>query len=590
MLAVRRYVDGSGGEERQLKLPAQAAKARRGGRTPRALLSELASLRLSFSSAAASRKRVLFEALAGTSLPYARDVRQLHELLLFARAYPDDESVLALVESVLACFESRPDLRRHRRKLTNSGIAGTQIRYEFYYPTAVALARRLPDRLHIDWKAWKRKKDLSAYLSLLVPPAETPALNESPMEPRAAIDFLRSGQESDAVFLALRFAAMQAGPFVREAIYDKLSPAMVLDAGPDSPSRTHAKAPLGPIVFQKAPLDVSFPDLARTTTSRRVRIREVDRREASLYGRMVTDAMVTRSRDLEAFSYASLEDVRLCQLDDGLCFVVLGQIPERRFLLECAYGALMMRNGIPIGYAQFLSLFGSAEILFNVFDTFRGAEAAHVFSGVLAVAHRLFGARTFSIDPFQLGHFGNHEGLKSGAWWFYHKLGFRPRDPDVLRLLASERRKIKDNPKHRSDLETLDKLSATPMFFSLGPEPGVPLGTLWGGHASEQVTRFLAARYGTAREEGIAASVREAAAICGVRSFAGWTADEKLAWERWCPLLLTVPGFAAWSATERRAAAGVARAKGGRRETDYLRKFNAHKKLSEAMLRLMTSD
>ena len=70
------------------------------------------------------------------------------------------------------------------------------------------------------------------------------------------------------------------------------------------------------------------------------------------------------------------------------------------------------------------------------------------------------------------------------------------------------------------------------MFFSLGQEPGVPLGTLWGGHASEQVTRFLAARYGTAREQEIAASAREAAALCGVRSFAGWTADEKRAWER----------------------------------------------------------
>ncbi len=561
----------------------------RRGKTSRALLAELASLRLSFSHDAALRKQVLFEALGGATLPRASDVRKLHELLLFSRAYPDDESVLAIVEKALAGFRTRRDLLRHRRKLTNSGIAGTEIHYEFYFGTAVALARRFPDRLRIDWQAWKRKKDLLSYLPLLVPYAETPALDESQMEPRAAIEFLRGGRERDAVFLALRFAAMPAGSFVREAVYDKLSPAMILEPGPDSPARTSAKAPAAPVVFQKKPFDTSVPDLARTTLSRRVRIREADRREASMYVRMVTDAMVTRSRDLDAFCYASEDDVRLCELDGGLCFAVLCEVPERRFLLESVYGALMMRNGVPIGYALFLSLFGSAEVAFNVFETFRGAEAAHLFSGVLAVGHRLFGARTFSIDPFQLGHFGNHEGLKSGAWWFYYKLGFRPRDREVLRLLAMELRKMKANPKYRSSLTTLDKLSGAPVFFSLG-QSAVSLGALSAGRASEQVTRFLATRYGAAREQGIAESSREAAALCGIRSFAGWSAGEKLAWERWSPLLLAVPGFAGWSANERRAAGEIARAKGGRREADYLQKFNAHKKLCRSLLRMMTPD
>src|SRR5262249_45319989 len=78
----------------------------------------------------------LFEALADVPLPSAKDVFELHELLVFARAYPDEEGVLASVETVLAAFESRPDLRRHRRELANSGIADTEIRYKFFYPCA----------------------------------------------------------------------------------------------------------------------------------------------------------------------------------------------------------------------------------------------------------------------------------------------------------------------------------------------------------------------------------------------------------------------------------------------------------------------
>ena len=557
------------------------------GKTPRALLAELASLRLSFSSGAAMRKLALFEALADLPLPSAKDLLKLHELLIFARAYPDDEGVLATVETVLSAFESRRDLRRYRRELSNSGVAGTEIHYKFFYPTAVALARRFPGRLRIDWRAWERKRDLIPYLALLVSYAETPALDEWERKPREWIDFLRSEGERDGVFLALRFRAMEASSFVREVIYDNLSPAMVLEPGPGMPTRTHAKAPGVPVVFQRAPLDTSHPDLVKATRRWRVRVREVSGREASLYVRMVSDAMVTRSRDLDAFSYASVDDVRLCDLDDGFTLAVLGVVPERRLLLESMHGALTMKNGVPIGYVLFSSLFESTEIAFNVFDTFRGAEAAHVLSRVLAVGHRLFGARTFSIDPYQLGHFGNHEGLASGAWWFYYKLGFRPCDRGVLRLAALELRKMDQNRKHRSSLATLEDLSVAPMFFSLGRTHGISPGALSPGRASEQVTRRLARRYGAARERGIAESSREAAALCGIRSFVGWSAGERLAWERWSPLLLAVPGFAAWSASDRRAAGEIAHAKGGTREADYLRKLSSHAKFRRALLRIL---
>ena len=362
------------GEEHLEHLIRNVTKARPRGKTPRALLTELASLRLSFSSGAALRKRALFEALADVPLPSAKDVLKLHELLVFARAYPDDEGVLATVETVLAAFESRRDLRRHRRELANSGIAGTEIRYKFFYPTAVALARRFPRRLRIDWRAWERKPDPVPYLALLVPYVETPALDEWVREPREWIDFLRSEGERDGVFLALRFTAMDASSFVREVIYDNLSPAMILEPGPGTPTRTHAKAPVAQVVFQRAPLDASRPDLVKATRSWRVRVREVTRREASLYARMVSDAMVTRSRDLDAFSYASVNDVRLCDLDDGFTLAVLGVVPERRLLLESMHGALTMKNGVPIGYVLFSSLFESTEVAFNVFDTFRGAE------------------------------------------------------------------------------------------------------------------------------------------------------------------------------------------------------------------------
>ena len=84
------------------------------------------------------------------------------------------------------------------------------------------------------------------------------------------------------------------------------------------------------------------------------------------------------------------------------------------------------------------ALYGSAEIAYNVFETYRGGEAGPVYGRVLAMTAHLFGADSFTIFPYQLGGAGNEEGLASGAWWFYRKLGFAPRDRAARSLVRRE--------------------------------------------------------------------------------------------------------------------------------------------------------
>ena len=151
--------------------------------------------------------------------------------------------MLATVETVLAGFESRRDLPRHRRELANGGIAGTEIRYELFYPTAVALARRFPGRLRVDWRAWGTKRGSHSVLGRSS--CRTRRRRRSTRCGAGAarwIDFLVARVERDGVFLALRFTAIDASSFVREVIYDSLSPAMVLEPGPGT---AHANARKG---------------------------------------------------------------------------------------------------------------------------------------------------------------------------------------------------------------------------------------------------------------------------------------------------------------------------------------------------------
>jgi hypothetical protein len=47
--------------------------------------------------------------------------------------------------------------------------------------------------------------------------------------------------------------------------------------------------------------------------------------------------------------------------------------------------------------------------------------------------------------------------------------------------------------------------------------------------------------------------------------------------------MLALPGVARWSAAERRALAAIVRAKGGRRESDFAARVDAHPRLGVAL-------
>jgi hypothetical protein len=58
------------------------------------------------------------------------------------------------------------------------------------------------------------------------------------------------------------------------------------------------------------------------------------------------------------------------------------------------------------------------------------------------------------------------------------------------------------------------------------------------------------------------------------------------AWRNWSVIASLIPGIQRWSAAERSALAKLIDAKGGRRDSDYLRRFDSHPKLAQALRRL----
>ncbi|MCA8941418.1 MAG: hypothetical protein KDB80_02560, partial [Planctomycetes bacterium] len=339
----------------------------------------------------------------------------------------------------------------------------------------------------------------------------------------------------------------------------------------------------------KEPPERGRPDLRRAIADAKIRVRTVAPREGKRLIDLANACMVPRHRDLLIFLYADPKDVRMVDCGDGLQFACMGAIPERRLMLESVYGFLTLMNGVPIGYVLCSALFESSEIAYNVFETFRGRGAAHVYAKVLAMVNRMFGATSFAVDPYQLGH-ENEEGQKSGAWWFYYKLGFRPQEPEVKRLVRDELARMKREPGHRTSTARLNELASAYMFLQLDGERKEVLGNVSIGNIGLQVTRLLADRFGAEREAGLDVCEDEAAHLLGVRSTKSFTPGERIAWRRWSPLALVLPGVARWTQRQKTALAKVMRAKGGPAESKFVELFDAHPKLRAAMLQLAASE
>jgi len=549
-------------------------------------LRQIERLKLSYGPADSQRKQELLRALERTALGNASQVVRLHEILCFLRAYPDDAELLARVEALLGDFAHRRDLGRHREDLDSSGIAGTWISYSFYWFTALWLARRWPDLFHIDWDSFEQQELLSSRLAVLMSFSETLALEEVRFETREWVEKLKASDETDAAFVVRRFAWIPTSPFWREQIFEELDVPCRLEPGPSTPNRSHARWPESPVVYQRQALETSRDAFPGALKRPPLAVRSVGERKAQALIDLARGAMITRSRDLDVFVHADRRDVRLMDCGRGLQFACYGTIPERRQMLDAVYGFLILKNGVPIGYFLASALYRSALVAYNIFDTYRGAEAAYVYGRALAMVRHVFEVDSFGIETYQLGHH-NPEALESGAWWFYHKLGFRPRDPDVLRLVAAEVRKLEKNPRHRSSIATLEKLAAVEMYLQRTSEPRDDIvGLIARENVGLRLSRYLAERFGADRERGIRVCAAEAAELLGVRSRSRFTSGERLAWNRWAPLVLILPRVRRWSKSSKAGLVEIIKAKGGRRESDFVVLFDRHPTLRRAILEL----
>lgn len=550
----------------------------------RSLVAELESIRGTFGPEVAGRKAALLGEIARAAFPRrgaagGKLLSRVHETLLFLRAYPDDARVHAAACAGLAGF-SRLLTRDFARRLEDTGVMGTRIDYPFDFPVARWIARRYPADVEIDWKAYDHEDRLQALIPHLAGPAEDLGIDDEDISTRAWMEKAR-GKGTDFAWLVRRLEALSLPARLRDHLFDALEIPIRWRITDFAASRTGAALAGAPVFFHDEPLQRKAPEISSFV--RRPPPRPPARlagREAARLVDLAQAALATREREMYPISHANPADVSVYTLERGVQVALLGTRPERRMLLEGLWGYLLLKNGLPVGYGCASALFGSAELAANVFETYRQGESALLFAQLLRVFRAHTGAETFTALPYQFGG-DNEEALKSGAFWFYHKLGYRPFGEEVLKKIEDERKKIEKRRGYRSSPKILRGLTTENLYLSLGGENRNVLGNLPLPRLGFAITEAIARRYGADREGAVRAARKFVAEALSFAPRRNEVADE------FCLFLSLFEDIPAWTRPEKRALAQILEAKTDDSERDYVLRMNGHARLKKSVLGLL---
>lgn len=413
--------------------------------------------------------------------------------------------------------------------LHNSGIAGTPVVAAF----SLALTRWLVARFGEGVRLASVDGEPSQVMALLEPaldPMEREVLSEQTLR-WPAWQRRHLGREGTAQLRRLLhlIRRLPGGSAEQEATFASMRIFVRWDVPPDAPVATTGRFEGASLHFHPGPLrrHARPGDAWHDGPGRRVRLVPKDRHALMDLARGTLAALLSET---DPFTYVSESEIELHDLGHGIQVALFPCIPARKLALEAYVGYLLLKNQVPVAYGGGWVLGRQARFGINILPPFRGGESAVLLSQLLRVYAHRFGLKSFLVEPFQIGK-GNADGIRSGAFWFYWRLGFRPRQPTLLAAARREARRLR-TPGTRTPPALLRRLSASVMAWE------TPLEAKWDlidvDQVGAQVSRHILAKFDGDRRAAQAAAVRAlglrdhrlAVLLAALAPEAGWTPGE----------------------------------------------------------------
>jgi len=554
------------------------------------LLDQLDELKARFDVTSHEKALRLLTQLKQTNIKSAESLIRFHELLLFLCAYPGSPRQLRLTESILQSFSERvAQLEEANVDMSGfynpeiSGIAGTYVSDTFSYNIVRWLSLKHLSEISFDWDWFEDDNRLAQTWPRFIPLLEEDASVEANVPYVKWFRAARDGKP-ELRWLLDRFGRLPLSDEATAELYDSQQLYVRWKPGYRA-SRTGMRLPTRSIFYHRTPLiarrELNFRDELLKNPPQLFRLSQNQGRRIL---DMARETSTVRYRELYGFTHGDERRVLRTNVGRGVELFVCGVPPGRRLPIRAYHAAMIFKNGIPVGYFEGLSLFERMESGFNFYYSFREGETAWIYAQTLNVFREVLGVNAFSIDPYQIGH-ENEEGIESGAFWFYRKLGFRPMRRDLQRLAEKEEEKIAARKSYRTPASILRRLAEGGMILELNKALEGDWDRFSVRNIGLQVQRRMAVRYRGDAELIRQKSVESLSEILGIRRSI-WKDREPRALNDLALVLAMIQDLDSWTKREKEPLVRLIQAKSSADEARYLKLMQQHPRLRAEIISL----
>lgn len=439
-------------------------------------LNQLINSLQDFSPDSGNMKLKLIQKVSDAKLSSASQILEFHDALLFLSAYPQNEKVLKTAEQELLNIKDRIENNQNLNdKLNGSGIAGTKTCGAFSLTLTRWLLENYPGT--VSFHSFGDGVHPREILKHGISEMEFELTSDEDTKAEKWLSKFLGTRKKELLLKGLveNVSNIPASDLIIEQLYESMQVFVEITPKLDSFSRTFGKIEQKKCFFHNTPLlkkfnereliDKKLPPSKKLSYPEKMKILDASKTALALLNRE-TDPITYCEPDTKGIKNSD-EGFLFYELEHGLSIALFSISPLRRLPLESYIGFMMFKNGYPTSYGGAWLFERRALIGINIFEAFRGGESAFIFAQLLRCYRQAFGAEYFEVEPYQFGKH-NPEGISSGAFWFYHRFGFRPVDKKLNELAEKEHQQILSQKGYRTTAAVLRKFTASNMFVNFG--------------------------------------------------------------------------------------------------------------------------
>lgn len=462
-------------------------------------LSKLKSLLFQFDKTHDEEKKQLLNQLINFGSFKLQSFKQFHQLLLGMQAYPTNTTLLNLTNSTMSKLLDQLEKNKPlQHKLIGTGYLHTSVECNYSYGKVNYLIRKFSHQVLIH-SASSSIETQKVILKLVLPSIEYSSIHEGEKDLKSRISkFNFSKKLTDLEWLIQTIQQSDLNKKTQAVIYDQLGIFIQWQVSSHDKSVSFLRGPSLPIYYHTTPLEkkTNVQEIIQQKLPVPIKLSNNEKENIIDAAKLTLFYLY---RETEPFTNANKDDITLFQLDKGISIALFGSNIDKRYSLESYIGYMVFKNNIPASYGGGWIFGERSQFGINILESFRGGESALIICELLRVYHQYFGVTRFVVKPYQFG-LNNTEALKTGAFWFYYKLGFRPENNTLKELALQEEKQKLINPNYKSDISTLKKYTKSNLALTLSEStyPNYDSELL-----SKHITTYINTTFNGNREQGL---------------------------------------------------------------------------------------